>query len=150
MRRIWILIISFIVVVIAIVGIVALTEEPAYPPAGTGSAPAATPPPTTTQPEAVTFSPITVSGVASKVSPPFTVTTNEWIIDWSYSTDDPEYAVFGFFIYPRGETVMYVESLITTNQQTSGTTYSYAGPGDYYVDAQAANVNGWQVTIRPA
>ena len=78
------------------------------------------------------------------------MTTNEWIIDWSYIPDPeyPEFAVFGFLIYPRGETIFYVESVLFPSS-TSGTTYSYAGPGDYYLVVGAYDIEEWVVTIRP-
>lgn len=98
---------------------------------------------------APTFVPIIITGSGDKTSPPFTVTTSEWIIDWSFSASEPGYAVFGFFVYPRGETAMYVESVLFPST-SSGTTYSYAGPGDYYVKISAGNINSWTITIRPS
>ena len=79
------------------------------------------------------------------------VTTSEWIIDWSYIPDAKyyQYAEFGFFIYPRGETVFFVESVIFP-VSTSITTYSYAGIGEYYLDVTAASVKNWSIIIRPA
>ena len=105
-------------------------------------------PPTITE---TTFSPITFSGSGSEKTPPFTVTTNEWIIDWSYvpSPEFPDLAVFGFFIYPRGETIFSVESVLFPSS-TSSSTYSYAGSGEYYLDITSANVSSWTITIRPA
>ena len=96
----------------------------------------------------LTFSPIVISGSDSETSPPFTVTTPEWIIDWSYVPSDPAYAIFGFFIYPRGETVNYAEA-IAFAQTTNGSSYSYAGAGQYYVKVNAANIKSWKITIRP-
>ena len=97
------------------------------------------------------FSPITLTGSSDKKTAPFTVTTSEWIIDWSYVPDPElsEFAVFGFFVYPRGETVGYVESVLVPDS-TSGTTYSYAGVGEYYISVTIANVRSWTITIRPA
>jgi hypothetical protein len=96
-----------------------------------------------------TFDPITLRGTDSETTSPFAITTNEWIIDWSYSTDDPEYAVFGFFIYPRGETERYAEAVLFP-KITNGTTYSYAGPGEYYIKTTVGNITQWEITIRPA
>jgi len=107
-------------------------EEPAPPP----------PPPS--------FEPIVITGSGDKTSPPFTVTTEEWVIDWSY-TPDPEYpemAIFGFFVYPRGETALYVESVLFP-EGTSGSTYSYAGTGEYYIKVTAGNVKSWEIIISP-
>lgn len=96
-----------------------------------------------------TFGPIEITGSGSTTSPPFTVTTEEWIIDWSYipSLESPM-TIFSFFIYPRGEAVKFVEFafLIT---ETSGSMYSYAGKGEYYIKVIAANVKSWKVVIEP-
>lgn len=99
-----------------------------------------------------TSEPITFTGSSGRTTPPFTITTSEWIIDWSYIPADPEYpewAGFYFFIYPRGETVDYVEALFSPGS-TSGSTYSYAGPGEYYVEVLAANLESWTIIISPA
>ena len=96
-----------------------------------------------------TFNPITLKGTDSETTSPFTVTTKEWIIEWSYSTDDPEYAIFGFFIYPRGETERYAEAVLFP-KVTNGTTYSYAGPGEYYIKTNVGNITQWEIIIRPA
>lgn len=97
-----------------------------------------------------TFGPIVITGTSDAVSPPFEVSTQEWIIDWSYVPDYeyPQYAAFGFFVYPRGETVMYVASL-GYSASTSGSTYSYAGPGEYYAEVICANIESWEITIKP-
>ncbi|MBA7680343.1 hypothetical protein ES703_88658 [subsurface metagenome] len=97
-----------------------------------------------------TFESILITGSSDKTSPPFRVTTKEWVIDWSYVPDPewPEMAVFGFFVYPRGETVMYVESVMFP-EGTSGTTYSYAGVGEYYIKVSVGNVKSWEVVISP-
>jgi uncharacterized repeat protein (TIGR02543 family) len=98
----------------------------------------------------VTFAPIIFTGSSDRTTPPFTVTTSEWIIDWSYVPDPeyPEYASFGFFVYPRGETEVYVESVLFPGS-TSGSTYSYAGPGEYYIKLSCANIKSWKITIKP-
>ena len=106
-----------------------------------------TPTPETTPPP-TSFESIVMTGSGGKTTPPFTVTTEEWVIDWSYTSDDPEFAVFGFFVYPRGETVMYVEACLFP-EGTSGSTYSYAGAGEYYIKVEAANIKTWTITIKP-
>ena len=107
--------------------------------------------PTPLPAQPVTFNPITITGVGDKTSAPFTVTTNEWIIDWSFIPDPdyPDMSLFSLFVYPRGETTIYVESVLFADT-TSGSTYSYAGPGEYYIKVSAANVQSWTVIIRPA
>ena len=108
--------------------------------------PAETPPA-----ETVTFEPITVAGFGSKTSAPFDVTTEEWTLEWAY-VPDSEYlglAIFGFYVYPRGETVLYVESMLFS-EETSGITYCYAGPGEYYVKVTTLNIKSWEIVISPA
>jgi hypothetical protein len=61
-----------------------------------------------------------------------------WRIRWSYGTS--EYAGFWFFVYPLGETVMFVESVSSMMPSGSGTTYIYRGPGNFYLKITVANV----------
>lgn len=111
--------------------------------------PETTPPPKQKPPSPPpTFNPIILKGADSKTTAPFIITTDEWIIDWSYSTSDPDFAIFSFFVYPRGETELYVETVLFP-EATSGTTYSYAGPGEYYVEINVANITQWEITISP-
>ena len=95
-----------------------------------------------------TFSPVTFRGSDSTTTAPFTVTTDEWIIDWSYKPIDPSLSIFSFLIYPRGQKDMFVEAILFPAGQ-SGSTYSYAGPGEYYIVVNAANIENWQITIKP-
>jgi hypothetical protein len=142
------------IIVVCIIGVfiviaIAIPSEPTSPPTTPPSTTQPTPTPTPTPPP--TFEPIVITGSGDKTSPPFTVTTEEWIIDWSYVPDPeyPEYAGFGFFVYPRGETALYVESVLSS-EATTGSTYSYAGPGEYYIKVGAANIKSWEVVIEPA
>ncbi len=100
--------------------------------------------------EAATFESIMITGIGGKTSQPFRVTIKEWIVNWSYVPypEYPELAVFHFFIYPRGETVIFVESMLLP-EGTSGSTYSYAGAGEYYIKVTANNVKSWEVAISP-
>lgn len=106
---------------------------------------------TPTTPTPQTFQPITFTGANDTKTPPFTVTTSEWVITWSYQPipGQESYASFSFFVYPRGDTINYVESVLFPST-TSGSTYSYAGPGDYYLDVTTSSVASWTVTISPA
>lgn len=100
--------------------------------------------------EPETFSPITFTGTSDKTTSPFEVTTGEWVIDWSYIPDPeyPEYAVFGFYVYPRAETVDFVEAMIAPGD-TNGSTYSYVGSGEYYIKVYCANIQSWTIVISP-
>lgn len=96
-----------------------------------------------------TFEPVIITGSGSNTTPPFTVTTSDWIIDWSYTSDYKGLKVFAFFVYPMDEPAMYVESLLLS-QADSGSIYSHAGRGEYYLAIQATNIQSWQIIIRPA
>ena len=110
--------------------------------------------PTTSEPvtEKSTSEPIIVTGSSDKTSPPFTITTEEWDIDWSY-VPDPEYpdsAVFKCYVYPMGTTTLSVASIESALYLgSSGSVYSYAGAGEYYIKVTVANVKSWEIVISP-
>jgi hypothetical protein len=99
---------------------------------------------------AATSIPITFTGSGETTTPPFNVTTSEWIIYWSYVPDYyfPGSASFAFVIYPRGEDTDYVESVFLP-KTTGGSIHSYAGPGEYYIEVFCGNIESWEITIRP-
>ena len=113
------------------------------------STPTTAPTPVPTSKPVPTFSTITIRGSGDKTSEPFRVTTDEWRMTWSYEAESPEYAFFNIFIYPRGDTVSYVES-VSSGAVDSGSTYSYAGAGEYYAVVLAANLISWEIQIKPA
>jgi len=79
---------------------------------------------------------------------PFEITTKKWIVDWSYITDDSKVALFSFFIYLKGETEIPTEAVFIT-EETSGSLYSNAGPGEYYVRVEVFDVKYWKIIIKP-
>ncbi len=100
--------------------------------------------------EATAFESIIITGIGDKTSQPFRVTTKEWIVNWSYVPypEYPELGVFRFFVYPTGESVMFVDSMLLP-RGTSGSIYSYAGVGEYYIKVTASNIESWEVVISP-
>jgi len=147
------IIIGCVIVVFVVIGVATSLGEPTPTPI---PPPTEQPTPPTISEEGplppskpATFAAITITGTGDKTSRPFTVTTQEWTIAWSYTSDDPEFAVFSFFIYPRGETAFFVES-VSFPEGTSGSTYSYAGPGEYYLKVITGNIKSWKVVIKPA
>jgi hypothetical protein len=97
-----------------------------------------------------TFEPIVITGSGSMTSPPFMITTKEWVIYWVLISEHPGYEAFGFFVYPRGEVYPsgnFVEAVPLTD--SDGFTYSYAGKGEYYVKVIAANIKMWRIVIAP-
>jgi hypothetical protein len=92
----------------------------------------------------------TITGSSYQTTDYFNVPTNEWRVTWSY-TPDPQYprdAGFYFFIYPKGETAVYVDSVSAIgNSQTSGTSYVHEGSNNYYLKILAANIPNYTITI---
>lgn len=87
----------------------------------------------------------TFTGSASKTTELFYIPSGTWRIDWSYVGGT--LAVFSFFVYPEGETVMFVESLSTMGPSQSDTTYVYEGPDNFYIKLTCANIDQWTLTI---
>lgn len=84
--------------------------------------------------------PFEINGIGSMNTPPFTIPTREWQITWDFA----DY-VAGFFVYPRGETAMYIESISWPGNQ--GSTYVYKGQGEFYIKVLA--MGNWRLKIQP-
>jgi hypothetical protein len=92
----------------------------------------------------------TITGSSDQTTDYFTVSSNEWRISWSCtpSASYPESAVFSLFIYPKGESTFYTDSILKMGaQETSGTTYIHEGQKDYYLKLGAANIEGYTIKI---
>ena len=88
----------------------------------------------------------TFTGSASKTTELFYIPNETWRINWAYTGGS--FAVFGFFVYPEGETAFYVESLSTMGSSQSDTTYIYQGTKSFYVKLVVANTDQWTLTIQ--
>ena len=88
---------------------------------------------------------ISFTGSTGKTTELFYIPGENWRINWSYTNG--ELALFGFFVYPEGETAMFVETLTSMGPSQSDTTYIYRGPGSFYITLSAANVEEWTLTI---
>lgn len=88
---------------------------------------------------------ITFTGSTDKTTELFYIPSGTWRINWTYTNGD--LAAFGFFVYPEGETVLYVESVSADGPSQSDTTYIYEGPGNYYIKLLATNIVQWTLTI---
>lgn len=88
----------------------------------------------------------TFTGKSDKTTAPFHISGAKWRINWTVKADEPEYAGFHFFVYPEGETVMYVES-VSQDGIGSDTTYIYTGNGSFYITVLAANLKSWTIEI---
>lgn len=88
---------------------------------------------------------ITFTGSASRTTELFVIPSENWRINWTYTGGS--LAVFGFFVYPEGETTLYVESLSTMGSSQSDVTYIYEGTDSFYVKLIVANIDEWTLTV---
>lgn len=104
-----------------------------------------TSPGATSQGEWKTIATFTGSGYGNTED--FTVLTNYWRIVYTIKAENEQYARFYAFVYPSGETRSYVASL---DLRKSGTETSYvrAGPGDFWIEVLAANLQSWTIEVQ--
>ena len=88
----------------------------------------------------------TFSGSNGKTTSSFTIKGDEWRVKYS-AKGDPEYGIFYTFVYPRGETVMYVSHWSCYDTPCSDTQHIYEGNGGYYFDIGAANLDSWKLEV---
>ena len=74
---------------------------------------------------------IRFTGSVGRATEAFYVSSSMWRIRWSYSATDS--VVFAFFVYPLGETALYVESVSSYKSSESSTTYIYKGSSNFYI-----------------
>ena len=91
----------------------------------------------------------TITGSSDQTTNYFTIPSSEWRIVWSFTPDPhyPEYSSLYVFVYPQGETSLYVDSFSANNNKTSGTEYIHQGDGSFYLKIIAANTPGYTMTI---
>ena len=118
-------------------GVIALggAEAPATP------TPSPMPSPTPT--------PTVFMGQDDKSTPVFEVTHSPFRIGWTTQSDSPIHAMFGFFVYPQGETAVF-ECMAFYDAEGSDYTVCHAPPGRYWLEVLAANLTSWQIEIGPA
>jgi len=86
------------------------------------------------------------SGTGDKTTDTFKISSSKWRIKWSYTTNYPEYAIFSVFIYPKGETVSYIDFIDASGASKSDISYIYQS-GEFYLKIITANLENWQITI---
>ena len=92
----------------------------------------------------------TITGASDKTTNYFIIPSSEWRISWSYtpSSSGGTYAVFSVFTYPKGETAIFIDSLMKMGTtETSGVTYVHQGNKEYYMKIGAANIDSYTITI---
>ncbi|OGD54268.1 hypothetical protein A3K80_08080 [Candidatus Bathyarchaeota archaeon RBG_13_38_9] len=81
----------------------------------------------------------TFTGTGGKESYTFYIPTREWVIWYDVkATYDPSYSTLVIFVYPEGESALFVSSI---NYNGAGQDYSivHHGPGRYYLKIISAN-----------
>jgi hypothetical protein len=89
---------------------------------------------------------IIFTGQSDKTTQPFYISGAKWRITWTANAESPEFGVFGFFVYPEGETAMYVES-VSHDGSGSDITYIYQGNNSFYIKVLAANLQSWTIEV---
>jgi hypothetical protein len=93
----------------------------------------------------------TITGSSDQTTDYFNVPTNEWRLTWSYTPDPqyPQYAVFSFFVYPKGEDAIYVDNVsVDGDRETSGTMYVHEGSKDFYIKTITANLPNYTIQVQ--
>jgi hypothetical protein len=95
------------------------------------------------------FEPFIISGEGESKSEPFKIPDRQWVVDWSYTSDTPDIAVFNVFIYLNRWIPYYVASIDQSSENT-GSQVIHFGPGEYYIDICPHNIKSWKLVIKPA
>lgn len=94
------------------------------------------------------FEPIIISGEGKAKSDPFQIPDTQWVVDWSFTSDTPDIAIFNVFIYLNRKIQYYVAE-IKPSTETSGSQEIHFGPGEYFIEINPYNINSWKLTVRP-
>ncbi len=84
------------------------------------------------------------TGTGSKATETFQVASKEWRVTWSSTAQgDGAGASFGVLVYTEDKKLV---ASATGRVGMSDVTYVHEGPGRYYLDVTAANVN-WKMAV---
>ena len=139
----WIALFLVLLVVIVVVAVAASNLPQPTTPAGDGTPPSW---------QALT----TLSGIGDKTTDTFAVTGSKFRLTWSATADadcvtlfapDDCPAVIGFFVYPEGETVLFVDSVLHSNFNFATDETIVFRSGSFYIDVTAANLDSWGIEV---
>jgi hypothetical protein len=105
------------------------------------------PMPATPKPEAGWKTINTFTGSDDKSTEDFNVPASYWRVVYSVSAESEQWGLFSFFIYPSGETAMFVASG-DLDGSGSETSYVRAEAGDFWIKVNAANLKSWTIEIQ--
>lgn len=81
---------------------------------------------------------IRFTGSNRTITQPFYIPSKEWRITWSYGTS--RFAAFGWYAFPAGQNASYVNAVSSREPSYSSTTYIFSGPGNFYLQIFAYDV----------
>lgn len=93
----------------------------------------------------------TVTGSADQTSKIFSITAQEWRLEWSFTPDPrfPYLAFFGVLVYPEGEDASYVDSFyVNGSTPTNGIENITGGMGNYHLEILAANIPSYSINVQ--
>ena len=91
-------------------------------------------------------SPILGAGTQNITTDHFTCNHSEWRIRWEFSTDYPPEVLFSVHTYPRGEDVLFIDSIVKmVDVESVGTSYIHNKTGTFYMKINT--VYCWSYTI---
>jgi flagellar basal body-associated protein FliL len=93
----------------------------------------------------------TITGSEDQTSSTFSITAQEWRLQWSYTPDPdfPSLTFFGVLVYPEGEGATFVDSFyVNGSTQTSGTEYIHEGMNSYHLEILDANIPSYNIIVQ--
>jgi hypothetical protein len=93
----------------------------------------------------------TITGASSQTTNYFHISSGEWQIKWEITPAEnaENYATIGIYAYPKGESNLYVTSILKFAGTTdnSGVNYVHEGNNDFYLVITSANIQSYKITI---
>ncbi len=85
----------------------------------------------------------TFKGIDDKTSEDFNVPVNYWRFKYTVQAEHEKYAHFSVYIYLSNEKTY--EERVSFHRSGSDISYVRAGPGNFYIDVNAANLRSWTI-----
>ena len=93
----------------------------------------------------------TITGSADQTSKTFSITVQEWRLQWSYTPDPsfPDLTFFGVLVYPEGKDAGYIDSFyVNGSVQTSGVEDINSTLGNYHLEILDANIPSYTIIVQ--
>ena len=93
----------------------------------------------------------TITGSADQTSKTFSITSQEWRLQWSYTPDPrfPDLTFFGVLVYPEGKDAGYIDSFyVNGSTQTSGVEDINSTLGNYHLEILDANIPSYTIVVQ--